>query len=273
MTKTKKTKNFKMSNAKKASAKKAPVKVMHKAVAKAKKIAIKKVVKSKPSVQKKAIIPATKPASPKNTLYQNEQKIKMLDSAKLKEKEANLRKKTNISIPQPEEAKVAITSLLSNERAVEYLKKNVSKLAVDVVDMLSTPKTDEYLAEQLGMKINAIRRILNIMQGYGITNYYISKNTKGWLSFAWYINTSKLTPFLEYVDGMEREKSIINEKCDDYFLCDACYKTDKFLFTFDSAFENSFKCNNCGKGLNRMNREEVEVLINKKVATPEGTSQ
>ena len=114
------------------------------------------------------------------------------------------------------------------------------------------------------MKINAIRRILNIMQGYGITNYYISKNTKGWLSFAWYINTSKLSPFLEYVDGMEKEKSIINEKCNDYFMCETCYKTDKFLFTLRSAFENSFKCNNCGKNLDRMNKEEVEVLITAK---------
>ena len=179
-----------------------------------------------------------------------------------KEKPTEGRKKVNVSIPQPEEVKVALDKLLTNERATEYLKKNVSKIAVDVVGMLVTPKTDEFLAEQLGIKINAIRRILNIMQGYGITNYYISKNTKGWLSFAWYINTNKLAPFLEYIDGMEKDKSIISEACNDYFICQNCYKSDKFIFTFDSAFENSFKCTNCGKGLNRMNKEEVSTLTN-----------
>ncbi len=182
---------------------------------------------------------------------------------KQKGKATEGRKRANVSVPQPDDVKLALDGLLSNERAVEYLKKNVSKMAVDVIGMLTTPKTDEYLAEQLGTKINAIRRILNIMQGYGITNYYISKNTKGWLSFAWYINTSKLPPFLEYVDGMEREKSIVNEGCNDYFVCNTCYKTDRFVFTFDSAFENSFRCNNCGKNLNRMNREEAEGLLNR----------
>jgi transcription factor E len=179
--------------------------------------------------------------------------------------ESARKKKPNISVPQPDEVKNALNGLLSNERAVEYLKKNVSKMAVDVIGMLVTPKTDEFLAEQMGTKINAIRRILNIMQGYGITNYYISKNTKGWLSFAWYINTSKLQPFLEYVDGMEREKSIIDETCNDYFICGVCYKSDRYIFTFDSALENSFHCNNCGKNLDRMDRSEAELLLNKAI--------
>lgn len=256
MVKTKKTKPVKRNNAK------------------SKKLSVKKAaMKSSKPVFKKSIpkknLKNTKPA--KSTIKNVKPQLKLPPTklalaeaaAKLKDKEANKRKRTNVSIPQPEEAKRAIEQLLGNERAAEYLRKNVSKLAIDVVGMLNVPKTDEFLAEQLGMKINAIRRILNIMQGYGITNYYISKNTKGWLSFAWYINTSKLAPFLEYVDGMEKEKSIVSEKCNDYFMCESCYKTDKFLFTFDSAFESNFKCNSCGKNLERMDKTEVEVLINK----------
>ena len=185
-------------------------------------------------------VDAPKTRTPKITLKQ--QATRLASTMKQKEKAAEVRKKVNVNIPQPEEVKDALDKLLTNEMAMEYLKKNVSKMAVDVIGMLVTPKTDEYLAEQLGMKINAIRRILNIMQGYGITNYYISKNTKGWLSFAWYINTNKLAPFLEYVDSMEKEKSIVNENCNDYFICDNCYKSDKFVFTFDSAFESNFKC-------------------------------
>ena len=204
------------------------------------KIAIKQ-KKSRPALRTKAQKP--KVITPNIDKHKTHQ----LTPNHSKEKTTEGRKKVNVSIPQPEEVKEALDKLLTNERATEYLKKNVSKMAVDVVGMLVTPKTDEFLAEQLGIKINAIRRILNIMQGYGITNYYISKNTKGWLSFAWYINTNKLAPFLEYVDSMEKDKSIISESCNDYFICQSCYKSDKFIFTFDSAFESSFKCTNCGK--------------------------
>ncbi|MDE1865999.1 MAG: hypothetical protein KGH94_05180 [Candidatus Micrarchaeota archaeon] len=173
---------------------------------------------------------------------------------------AEPRKKANLSIMPPDVAKREIETLLSNEKVNEYLKRNVSKTAIDVLYMLPTPRTDEYLAEQLGLKINAIRRILNIMQGYGITNYYVSKNTKGWLSFAWYINTTKLSPFLEFVNNTERENAVINSNCNDYFLCNECYKSDKLLYTFDAAFENDFKCG-CGKNLARMDKVEAETML------------
>ena len=232
-----------------------------------------KAKRAKPS---KPSIAAIKKATPKSVSMA--QKGKAVKSAKApnkskapqdprhtaQQKRSTQTRRPNISVPQPDEVKSALNSLLNNTMAVEYLKKNVSKMAVDVVGMLVTPKTDEYLAEQLGIKINAIRRILNIMQGYGITNYYISKNTKGWLSFAWYINTSKLPPFLDYVESMEKEGSIISDKCNDYFICDSCYKSDMFVFTFDSAFENNFKCISCSKNLSRMDKTEAESLLNQK---------
>ncbi|MDE1810536.1 MAG: hypothetical protein KGH66_00640 [Candidatus Micrarchaeota archaeon] len=173
------------------------------------------------------------------------------------------RARSNVSIPDPEAVKTAVEGLMANELALEYLKKNVSKRSTEVLGMLITPKTDEFLAEKMDMKINAVRRMLNIMQGYGITNYYISKNTNGWLSFSWYINTSKLGPFLDYINNMERDGAVVNENCNDYFVCSDCYKTDKLIFTFDAAFENSFKCN-CGNSLDRMDSSEVEGMLSKK---------
>ena len=171
------------------------------------------------------------------------------------------RVKTNVSIPEQDLARRTIENIVANEMAVEYLKKNVSKRAVDVVNLLAAPKTDEGLAEQLGMKINAIRRILNIMHGYGITNYYVSKNTNGWLSFSWYINANKVQPFLDYISSMETEKSAVDENSNDYFICNSCYKSDKFVYTFDAAFEASFKCNSCKSSLARLDRGEVETLL------------
>ena len=106
----------------------------------------------------------------------------------------------------------------------------------------------------------AIRRILNILQGYGITNYYVAKNTNGWLSFAWFINIDKVEPFLEYVNRMGNGNSIIKDECNDYFVCRKCYDTDKLIFTFDSAYESGFKCS-CGGALERIGKAEAEKLM------------
>jgi transcription initiation factor IIE alpha subunit len=176
------------------------------------------------------------------------------------EKEGRIRRSAPIIAP-PEEVKGAVGKLLNNAVAVNFLMKNVSKWAPDVLNMLSTPKTDEYLAEQLDLKINAIRRILNLMQGYGITNYYIAKNTNGWLSFAWYVNTGKVPSFFEYINNVASKKTVINNDCNDYFVCNDCYQKDKLIFTFDAAFEASFRCNGCGKKFTRIEKEAAERLV------------
>ena len=174
-------------------------------------------------------------------------------------KDNAVKQKKNPAIMPPDVVKAEIDRLVGNSSATEYLRKNVSKTSIDIISLLVTPKTDEFLAEQLGMKINAVRRVLNIMQGYGITNYYVSKNTKGWLSFAWYINTSKLTPFLDHVLELERDKVLIDNDCNDYFVCGNCYETDKLLYTFDAAFESGFKCS-CGKSLARIEKSQAESM-------------
>ena len=131
-------------------------------------------------------------------------------------------KKAAMGLPAAAEAKEAIDALMHNEKGITYLKKNVSRSITDVISLLTVARTDDYIAEKLGIKINAVRRMLNIMQNYGITTYYISKNKNGWLSFAWYMNTSKLPSFLEYVRGVESERSMIEESCNDYFVCNNC---------------------------------------------------
>jgi transcription initiation factor IIE alpha subunit len=178
------------------------------------------------------------------------------------------KKLKNMNITRPETAKKAINMLLNNEQIIDYLKKNVSRVAPDVISMLSTPRTDEYIAIELNLKINAIRRILNILQGYGVTNYYVAKNTNGWLSFAWFINVEKLGPFLEYVNGVGANKSIINEDCNDYFICRKDYENDRLIFTFDSAFETGFKCS-CGATLERISKREAETLMKSSAPTME----
>jgi transcription initiation factor TFIIE subunit alpha len=166
------------------------------------------------------------------------------------------------NLPDKDEVKAVIEELLANEEASNYLKKNVSRRTMEVISMLETPKTDEFIAEQLDTKVNTVRRVLNIMQGYGLTNYYISKNSNGWLSFAWYINVNKVGQFFNYIKEINANKIVINSECNDYFICENCYDKYKLLFVFDSAFEQGFKCS-CGNKLTRLDREAASALIAK----------
>lgn len=171
------------------------------------------------------------------------------------------RTRVNASVRTPEEVRRTIDELILNDIAIGYLKKNVSKRAIDVLKTLTAPKTDEALASELDIKINAVRRILNIMQGYGITNYYVSKNVNGWLSFAWYVNVDKMKPFLDHVSSIESRRPIISNDCNDYFICNRCYDKTKLIFTFDAAFEENFKCGSCGAGLAMVDKDGAANLV------------
>ncbi len=174
--------------------------------------------------------------------------------------ERHERGQVSANLPSADAARRAIEELCANEISIEYLKKNVSKHAMSVLMLLDTPKTDEEIAERINIKVNAIRRILNITQGYGITDYYVAKNTGGWLSFAWYINVNKIKRFFDYINSTGTG-SVINSACDDYFICGTCYKNNKLIFVFESAFEVAFRCG-CGKSMTRISRAEAELLIN-----------
>ena len=172
-------------------------------------------------------------------------------------------RRINQYIPSQKETDEALRVLLSNDFAVDYIRKNVNKNALDVLSLLRSPNTDEAIAAQLDMKVNSVRRILNIMQGYRITNYYVAKNTNGWLSFAWYININKIGSFFDYIKSMKGDEySIIKDNCNDYFVCKKCYNDDNIIFTFDAAYETGFKCASCGNKFEMINKEEATALIN-----------
>ncbi len=186
-------------------------------------------------------------------------KIAKVEKAKVEADAKTARRGFMPNISAPDEIKTALDGLLNDNDSVSFLRKNVSKWAPDVLNMLVTPKTDEYLAEQLGMKINAVRRILNLMQGYGVTNYYVAKNTNGWLSFAWYVNAGKVNPFFDYIKGVSSRRTVVTNECNDYFMCNSCYPKDKLIFTFDAAYEAAFRCS-CGQKFTRITKDAAEKL-------------
>lgn len=154
-----------------------------------------------------------------------------------------------------------VNTLLKNELLVGFLVKNIGRHAIDIIKSLNLPKTDDKLAGDLDIKVNEVRRVLNVMDGYGITRYDTHKNTKGWLTFNWYVDTSKLNELNEKLAAQGTENDFkLQDDCNDFFFCEKCYGAQKIILPFDTALERSFKCD-CGTSLKRLSKEEAAHLF------------
>ncbi len=156
------------------------------------------------------------------------------------------------------EVKEAVQSKLF----LEYLSKNIGRGAAEIVDALeSQAQTDDKLAGKLGIKVNEVRRILNLLNNHSITKYDVNKDNKGWLTFNWYIDNEKLLYFANALKEKEfEEKSFLPENCNDFFFCEVCFEEQKLVLPFDTAFEANFKCE-CGKELKMLSREEAKKMF------------
>ncbi|MEM3241260.1 MAG: hypothetical protein QXV13_02300, partial [Candidatus Micrarchaeaceae archaeon] len=85
-----------------------------------------------------------------------------------------------------------INTILANDKVAGFLSNNISKYAIDIIRKIDGLKTDEAIAANMNMKINEARRLLNKLGDYGITRYDTHKDSKGWLTFEWYVDVEKL---------------------------------------------------------------------------------
>ncbi|MGC8629245.1 MAG: hypothetical protein ACP5T4_03495 [Candidatus Micrarchaeia archaeon] len=183
-------------------------------------------------------------------------------SAKLKEKQKEKEKAERAAMEAERNRQMEIVrSTLENDKFVEFITSNVGRYAIEVMKRLGTPKTDDVLAAELNVKVNEVRRVLNLLGGYGIAKYDTNKDKKGWLTFSWYIDTEKLTEFATKLGDNQEKEISLPEDCDDFFICEKCYPSNKVVLPFDSAFEHSFKCPDCGRPLKRLSKQETSNLL------------
>jgi transcription initiation factor IIE alpha subunit len=151
-------------------------------------------------------------------------------------------------------------STIDNHAFSDYIAKNIGSRANDVLsELCNNSQIDDVLAEKLSLKINETRRILNLLNGYGIVRYEVNKDKKGWLTFRWYIDGSSLTEFSKQViEKASEHKETLPSDCNDFFMCQECYKKQKIIFPFDVAYETNFKCE-CGESLKMLTRAEAEA--------------
>jgi transcription factor E len=165
--------------------------------------------------------------------------------------------------PIAQERRPDVNALLENVVFSEFISKNIGKKAINIAKMLPEYPTDEKLAAALGIKINEVRRILNMLDSYGIARYDANKDSKGWLTFVWHIDADKLEELHNSItnDKHDDDSHKMPENCNDFFYCAKCYEDQKIILPFDAAFEAGFKCEGCGKALKQMGKEEVQAIF------------
>jgi transcription factor E len=186
-------------------------------------------------------------------------------------KELALRKLKAAEAEQLERKRIEkekINEIIERASFSEFMSQNIGKRAVEIIKVIRNPQTDEEIAAELGMKINEARRILNVLSSYGVARYDANKDSKGWLTFEWYLDSEKLSELDNTIATRKPESTYaLPEDCNDFFYCTKCYDDQKIVLPFDAAFENQFKCDACGNKLKQLNREEATSLFEK-----EGTS-
>lgn len=148
----------------------------------------------------------------------------------------------------------------------EHLSKNVGGGAGAIVNaLLEGPLADEKLSEALGIKPNETRRVLNVLNSYGIVRYNINKDSNGWLTFIWYIDHDSVITVRDQLQKSIEAKRALPEDCNDFFACPSCSAKHAAVLPFTDAFEALFKCS-CGKSLKRVSKEEAENIYNSPVS-------
>ena len=154
--------------------------------------------------------------------------------------------------------------LLENKNFTQHISNNVGTMAPEILrELAKNSKTDEEIASQLNIKVNDIRRSLNLMNGYSIVKYDVNKDNKGWLIFKWKINNEKLESYINKIesDMTKTTEPNLPGDCNDFFMCKKCYSDQKVILPFDTAFESGFNCENCGKPYTILNKKETVALF------------
>ncbi len=175
-------------------------------------------------------------------------------------KERHSRKRNDISLKVL--TAETVESLKKDKVFSEYLNEKIGSRTDEVILSLAAPVTDEGLAEKLGMKINDTRRVLNMLNTSGVARYIVNKNSKGWLTFKWYIDEENLKKMRgEVAIKATTNNTTLPENCNDYYVCGKCYSKTKLVYPFEVGYEMNFKCDGCGSYFERKSKEDIEKLI------------
>lgn len=142
--------------------------------------------------------------------------------------------------------------------------------AFDVVSLLKKDEetTDEEIANQTGMRLNAVRKILYKLYDLHLASYRRTRDKKtGWFVYYWTLEPDRIHNLLrekkqKVLHRLEQRLSYETENT--FYHCnhDGCPRN-----TFEEAMSNAFKCPLCGGQLVHTDNTNIVRVLRKQIET------
>ncbi|BEP17116.1 transcription factor [Pyrofollis japonicus] len=150
------------------------------------------------------------------------------------------------------------------EKLYKFVEKLLDANARQVFQVLfeeGEELTEVDIAEKTGLKLNAIRRALNMLAEQGLVVYRRQKHPeKNRLIFYWKVNYEALPAIIEARKKatLEKLKTLLSkEESTMYYVC----PNDGTRYTFEEALEHEFVCPRCGTMLVPDKDRELRIQI------------
>jgi transcription initiation factor TFIIE subunit alpha len=156
------------------------------------------------------------------------------------------------------------------------IKTVVSELAGDeafeVVTRLKEGQetTDEAIAGETGMRLNAVRKILYKLYDLHLASYRRTRDkTTGWFVYYWTLEPHRIHDLLREKKRkvLERLRQRLTYESDNTFY--HCARNGCPRHTFEEAMSNAFKCPVCNNQLVHVDNGEIVRLLRMQVETLE----
>jgi transcription initiation factor TFIIE subunit alpha len=143
---------------------------------------------------------------------------------------------------------------LADEHIRNLILQIAGEKALAVAEALEEPLSDEDLASACRIKLSEVRAVLNKLHSYGLTTYERSRDKEsGWYSYVWRLSLHKADKLLKKKEAPQK----ITEETVEFYTCKSCKKGEGVLIPFDVAFENKFRCLDCGAPLVFVEKKET----------------
>src|SRR5271157_1722098 len=142
----------------------------------------------------------------------------------------------------------AISGKLAEEHVRNLILEIAGEKALSVAEALEEPLSDEDLASSCKIKVSEVRAVLNKLHSYGLTSYERTRDKEsGWYSYIWRLSLGDVNKILD----KKKEVAAVSglDESFDFYTCSACKKGEGVMIPFEVAFENRFKCMDCGAPL------------------------
>jgi len=150
------------------------------------------------------------------------------------------------------------SSILKDESVKRFFEEILGEEGIRVVNALvGREATDEELAEELGIKLNIVRKTLYKLYDYRLASYVRTKDKEvGWYIYTWRLELSKIKDVI-----IERKRKVLEdlknkleyETSTVFFEC----VNDHFRIPYDIASERGFRCPHCEGALEYSNNQKV----------------